>query len=85
MTEATVTTRLNVNSPLKEVVVLTFTNEETYVSKKFGKVIAVQATLNEDTDALTFPVSCVISGGTVTIYCDGVTDKKVCLTLYGNK
>ncbi len=85
MTEATVTTRLNVNNPIKEVVVLTFTNEETYISKKFGKVIGVQATLNEDTATLDFPVSCAISGGTVTIYCDGVTDKKVCLTLYGWK
>ena len=85
MTAATVTTRLNVNSPLKEVVVLTFTDGETYISKKFGKVNAVQATLNEDTTTLTYPVSCAISGGTVTIHCEGVTDKKVCLTLYGLK
>ena len=83
MAAATVTTRLDVNDPVKEVVVLTFTDGETYVSKKFGSVDSVQATLNEDTLTLTYPVSCAISGGTVTIHCEGVTDKKVCLTLYG--
>ena len=85
MTAATVTTRVDINDPVKEVVVLTFTDGETYTSKKFGKVNAVQATLNEDTATLTYPVSCAISGAIVTIHCEGVTDKKVCLTLYGNR
>ncbi len=85
MAAATVTTRINVNDPVKEVVVLTFTDGETYVSKKFGSVDSVQATLNEDTLTLTYPVSCAISAGTVTIHCEGVTDKKVCLTLYGTR
>ena len=85
MTEATVTARLETNNPCEEVVVLTFTNGETYVSKKFGVVRAVQATLMEDTTTLTYPVSCAASGGTVTLTCDGVTDKLVCLTLYGDK
>ncbi len=85
MTAATITDRIGVNDPTKEVVVLTFTDEETYISRKFSNVLAVQATLNEDTGALTYPVSCAISGGTVTIHCEGVTDKKVCLTLYGRK
>jgi hypothetical protein len=85
MTEATVTARLETNNPSEEVVVLTFTNGETYISKKFGKVRAVQTTLMEDTTTLTYPVSAAISGGTVTLTCDGVTDKKVCLTLYGDK
>ncbi len=85
MTEATITSVITVNDPVKEVVVLTFTDGETYISKKFGSVKSVQATLNEDTGALSFPVSCAISGGTVTLHCDGVTDKKVCLTLYGHR
>jgi len=89
MTEATVTTRLNVNSPIKEVVVLTASDTNTYISKKFGSVTAVQATLNEDTTTLDVPVSCAISGGTVTLHCSGAStilaSKKVCLTLYGKK
>ena len=85
MTAATITDRFEVNDPVKEAVVLTFSDGETYVSRKFATLIAVQATLMEDTGALTYPVSCVISGGTVTIHCEGVTDKKVCLVLYGRK
>jgi len=82
---ATITDRIEVNDPVKEVVVLTFTDEETYVSRKFATLLAVQATLNEDTGSLTYPVSCALSGGTVTLHCEGVTDKKVCLVLYGRK
>ena len=85
MTAATITDRIDVNDPVKEVVVLTFSDEETYVSRKFSTIQAVQATLNEDTETLTYPVSCDISGGTVTLNCEGVTDKKVCLVIYGRK
>ena len=85
MTAATITSVIDVNDPTKEVVVLTFTDGETYVCKKFGEVVAVQTTLNQDTTTLTYPVSCAISGGTVTIHCEGVTDKKVCLVLYGKR
>lgn len=85
MTEATVTTRLEVNDPVCEVVLLTVTDGETYISKKFGTVVAVTATLNEDVTTLTYPVSCAISGGTVTLHCEGLSDKKVCLALYGHK
>ena len=52
MAAATVTTRLEVNDPTKEVVVLTVTDEETYVSKKFGSVDAVQFAFNEDMTTL---------------------------------
>lgn len=87
MTLATVTTRLNVNDPIKEVVVLTASATNTYISKKFGAVTAAQATLMEDTGALSIPVSVAISGATVTLYCSGastiLSSKKVCLTLYG--
>lgn len=85
MTAATITDRVEVNDPIKEVVILTFTDGETYVSRKFATVVAVQATLTEDTGSLTYPVSCAISGGTVTMHCEGVTDKLVCLVLYGRK
>jgi len=85
MTAATITDRIEVNDPTKEVVIVTFTDAETYVSRKFSTLTAVQATLNEDSETLTYPVSCGISGGTVTLYCEGVTDLKVCLTIYGRK
>lgn len=85
MTAATVTTRLDVNNPVEEVVVLTATDANTYVSKKFGKVTAAQATLMEDTTTLTIPLSLGISGTTVTINCTGLSSQKVCLTLYGSK
>lgn len=85
MTAATVTDRLEVNSPTEEVVLLTATDGNTYVSKKFGKVRAVQATLNEDTSTLSIPLSCAISTATVTIHCTGLSSNKVCLTLYGTK
>jgi len=85
MTEATVTTRLEVNDPVSEVVLLTVTDGETYISKKFGTVVAVQATFNEDQGSLTYPISCAISSGTVTLHCEGLSDQKVCLTLHGHK
>ena len=73
MTEATVTTRLEVNDPVSEVVLLTVTDGETYISKKFGTVVAVQATFNEDQGSLTYPISCAISSGTVTLHCEGLS------------
>ena len=85
MTAATITDRIEVNDPSKEVVVITATDTETYVSRKFASVLAVQATFNEDTGALTYPISCDLSGATVTFNCEGVTDKKVCLTILGRK
>lgn len=85
MAAATVTTRLDTNNPSEEVVVLTATDTNTYASKKFGKVRAVQATIMEDAATLSLPLSCAVSGTTVTINCTGLSSKKVCLTLYGAK
>ena len=85
MTEATVTNRLEVNSPTEEVVILTATDAETYISKKFSTITAVQATFNEDTGALSIPLSVGFSGATATINATGLSDKLVCLTLYGRK
>ena len=85
MTAATVTARLETNNPCEEVVILTVTDTETYVSKKFGKVRGLQATFMEDMATISLPLSCDVSGATVTFNCTGVTDKLVCLTLYGDK
>lgn len=85
MTAATIVDILEVNDPNKEVVVLTVTDLNTYVSKKFAAVTGVQATLMEDAGSLTYPLSCDVSGGTVEINCEGLSSKKVCLTLWGRK
>ena len=85
MTEATVTSRLETNNPCEEIVILTASDTETYVSKKFGKVRGVQATIMEDVTTLSLPLSCDVSGATVTINCTGLSDILVCLTLYGDK
>lgn len=82
---ATVTLRLDVNNPVEEVVVLTASDTNIYTSKKFGKVTAAQATLMEDTAALSIPLSLAISGAVVTINCTGLSSQKVCMTLYGSK
>lgn len=84
MTAATITEQLEVNDPNVEVVMLTISDTETYVSKKFGKVKAVNFAFNEDMGALAVVPGFAISGSTVTFHCTGVTDKKVCLTLYGS-
>lgn len=85
MAAATVTARLEVNDPVTEVVVVTASDTNTYVSKKFGSVTAVQATIMEDAATLSIPLSCDVSGATVTINCTGLSALKVCLTLYGRK
>lgn len=85
MTAATVTKRLEVNDPVTEVVVLTITDAETYVSKKFGSIDAVNFAFNEDMGALAIVPGFAISGATITFHCTGVTDKLVCVTLYGRK
>ncbi len=85
MTAAEVVTRLEVNNPAEEVVVLDVDDTETYISKKFGKVLAAQATIMEDASTLSIPLSLGISGTTVTFNCTGLSGLNVCLTLYGNK
>jgi len=85
MTAATVTERLEINDPTKEVVKLTITDAETYVSKKFASISAVQFSFNEDMGALAVVPGFAISGATLTFHCTGVTDKLVCVTLYGRK
>lgn len=85
MTAVTITDRIEVNDPSKEVVVVTATDEYTFISEKFGTVNGVQATLMEDTGSLSIPLSIGVSGATATINCTGLSAQKVCLTLYGYK
>ena len=85
MTAATITENLEINNPTEEVVVLTITDNETYKSKKFGSVSAVNFSFNEDMGSLAVVPGFAISGSTITFHCTGVTDKKVCVTLYGRK
>lgn len=85
MTAATLAVQLEVNDPTKEVVVLTASDDYTYTSKKFGKVIAGLATFNNDQASLSIPLSISISSSTVTLHCTGLSADTVCLTLYGTK
>jgi hypothetical protein len=81
MTAATVTNTLDLHIPGIEVVQLTVTDGETYVSKNFAKVTHAIATCNEDNDG---EVNVVTSGAqTVTINAAGMTDKKITVVLFG--
>jgi len=88
-TAATLITDLLVNNPVEETLILSGSTGNTYTSKKFGKVLAGQATLLEDAGLLSVPISISISSPTVTIHCSGATTaltaKQFCLTLYGTK
>jgi hypothetical protein len=87
MTAATITDKVYEKGqavPGQEVVVLTATDGETYVAKTMARVDSAICTFNEDMGAsFSIPISLAISGKTVTIHCEGVTDKKVCLVCYG--
>ncbi len=84
MTAADITTRVSENAhiPGMEVVVITASDDETYRSKKFKKILGVVGTIMED-DPRDFAVS--ISGQEVTIRSGTLVDKKVCLVIFGRK
>ena len=82
MTAADVASYLEVNDPTIEVVVLTASDGETYVSRKFGTLTAAFATANSDSDA---ELNVTVSGGTATINFASVTDGTVALMLFGRK
>jgi len=82
MAAATITRYLEVNDPTCEVVVLTASDGETYVSKKFATILAAVATANSDDDA---ELNVTYTGGTATINFASVTDKLVTLVLWGRK
>jgi len=85
MTEVTLVDTIEIVNPTEEVVVVTATDTNTYISRKFGAVRAVQATIMSDVANLSLPLSCGISGSTVTLNCTGLSADTVCLTLYGYK
>lgn len=84
MAAATVTTRLRDPVLEEENVILTVTDGETYVTDMSDPLI-VQITSAEDMGSETNSASYSISGRTITIYADGVTDKLMALTIKGYK
>ena len=84
MAAATITTRVyeHVHSPHMEVVALTVSDGETYVSEKFGTILGAIATANADDDA---ELNVTLSGATATINWASVTDKLMTLVLFGIK
>jgi hypothetical protein len=86
MTAATVTTKCE-GGVAQDSVMLTVTDGETYTSR-LGKIYGVQCTWNEDlteTAGSAYPLNAAFSGRTVTFHCDGITDKKVFVTVFGRK
>ena len=81
MAAATIIDRANewFHMPGMEVVTLTVTDGETFVSK-FGTIRAAVATANADDDA---EINVTFSGSTATINWASVTDKKLTLVLWG--
>ena len=84
MAPATITQRLNDYShdPGKEVVLVTASDTNTYVSEKFGIVLAAGAQIAENDPRA---IAVAVSGATATIHSSGLSSKKVLLTLYGIK
>ena len=69
-----------VNLPGVEVAVLTASDGETYVSKKFNTILGAIATSNSNNDA---DLQVTFSSQTATIHYAGQTDKTVTLVLFG--
>ncbi len=84
MVAATVTTKVYnwCHNPNMEVVVLTASDGETYVSTKFKTILGAIASGNEDQDA---HINVTYSGSTATVNYAGMTDKLVTLVLFGRK
>lgn len=83
MADVTVDERIESFNQGQELVLVTASDGETLTAQKLSKVSAVRATLMEDTDALSIPLSCALSSKTVTIHCTGLTDKKVLVEFIG--
>lgn len=84
MVEATITTVASeyAHTPHMEIVTLTASDGETYISKKFQTILAALATANADDDAA---LNVTFSGATATINWASVTDKLMTLQLFGIK
>lgn len=68
--------------PAVEHVGITVSDGETFVTK-LSEIWGVQITQAEDMGAETNSPSYTFSGRTITIYADGVSDKKMFLSIYG--
>ena len=84
MAAATVTTRYDSIPKSTQHVRLTASDGETFVSS-LGTPEFCQITSAEDMAAETNSWSYSISGRTITLYADGVTDKLIALSVYGKK
>jgi len=84
MTAATITARVRTQDPTREIVILTISDAETYTSEKFGNVEAANFSFQEDMDALGVVPGVTIATNVITFDCTGVTDKKICLELFGH-
>jgi len=84
MAAATITTKIYeyAHIPGIEVVALTATDGETYVSTKFKTILGAIATASADDDA---ELNVTFSGQTATINWASVTDKLMTLVLFGIK
>lgn len=83
MTAATITNYLETHLPDEENVVLTASDTDTFTSKKFSSIQAVQITPNEAIGVT--PLQCSISGAVVTIVATGVSSKKMAVQIKGTK
>ncbi len=81
MTAADVTNRFD-GVLAVEHVILEVTDGETFTSK-LSKPLLCQITSSEDMGAETNSASYTISGQTITIYADGVSNKSMAVTVYG--
>lgn len=80
MTAVTFDQEIFTGEPGVEVVLVTVTDGYTYVSKRFGKVLAAEAQHQTDLDGY---VNCTCSGATVTINAAGATSVSMLLKVYG--
>ena len=83
MTAATVTSRFE-HVMAEEHVNVTLTDGETFVSKLSVPEFC-HITEAEDMTTETHSVSYTISGRTITVYADGVTDKLMTISVFGKR
>jgi len=80
MAAATVTRVIENAKSVSETVVLTLTDGETYLSRKFTNIRAASVKGNANNDA---HINVTYSGITATVNYAGMTDQLVTLTLWG--
>lgn len=66
-----------------EVVVLTASDDETYESKRFAKIIGAIATTNTDVGSQATETAVTFSGATATLRNGDLSDSTVTLVLFG--